>query len=148
MPEYKRADKDELALFDQSTKHCTMNCGQGIDDPRSKKEMKFLCDECEEVEAKVFCVTCGAWFQESQTGLTNGKFSECQNCTNARDAARYRWLRDRDLDTISKGGVFAGLMPDKIVLNGGDLDKSVDGAIRRAEEVEQSVNDFSLTASI
>jgi len=148
MPEYERANKDELAAFDETTKQCTMNCGQGIHDPRSKKEMKFLCDECATVEAKIFCVTCGVWLPESQTGLTDGKVSECQQCTNARDAARYRWLRERDLDTISKGGAFAGLMPEKLVLNGADLDKAVDSAIRKSEEIENSVDTFSLTASI
>lgn len=43
-----------------------------------------------------------------------------------QDAARYRWLRERDLDTISQGGVFAGLTPDNVVLNGEDLDRAVD----------------------
>lgn len=49
--------------------------------------------------------------------------------TNNRDivdAKRYRWLRAKDLETISNGGVFAGLTPDNIVLNGSDLDKAVD----------------------
>jgi hypothetical protein len=95
--------------------------------------------------SKIFCVTCGVWFPESQTGLTDGKVSECQQCTNARYAARYRWLRERDLDTISKGGVFAGLMPHKLVLSGSDLDKAIDSAIRKAEEIENSVDTFSLT---
>ncbi|HBO4428965.1 TPA: hypothetical protein L4U54_001609 [Pseudomonas aeruginosa] len=29
----------------------------------------------------------------------------------AKDAARYRWLRERDLETIRQGGVFAGMTP-------------------------------------
>ena len=49
----------------------------------------------------------------------------------ARDAKRYRWLRGRDLDTISKGGVFAGVTPDNIVLNEEDLDQAADEAINR-----------------
>ncbi len=44
------------------------------------------------------------------------------------DAERYRWLRARDLDTIHKGGVFAGMTPDNVVLNGEDLDNAVDVA--------------------
>jgi hypothetical protein len=44
------------------------------------------------------------------------------------DAARYRWLRERDLDTITKGGVFAGMTPKNVVLNGEDLDRAVDEA--------------------
>lgn len=43
-----------------------------------------------------------------------------------RDADRYRWLRERDLDTIDKGGVFVGRTPDNVVLNGDDLDRAVD----------------------
>ena len=47
------------------------------------------------------------------------------------DAARYRWLRERDLDTISDGGVFAGVTPDNVVLNGDDLDQAVDAGMSR-----------------
>jgi len=42
------------------------------------------------------------------------------------DAARYRWLKSRDLDAIHQGGVFAGLTPDNVVLNGDDLDRHID----------------------
>ena len=76
--------------------------------------------------AKIYCVTCGEWFPEDKAGLDNGKIAECENCTNARDAARYRWLRKRDLDAITKGGVFAGQTPQNIVLNGIDLDIEID----------------------
>lgn len=59
-----------------------------------------------------------------------------------RDAKRYRWLRTRDLDTISKGGVFAGMTPDNIVLNEEDLDQAVDVAmteeqVRRGTETKE-----------
>lgn len=50
-----------------------------------------------------------------------------------RDAERYRWLRARDLDTIHMGGVFAGLTPDNMVLNGVDLDEAVDTAMGGTE---------------
>lgn len=46
-----------------------------------------------------------------------------------KDAARYRWLRSRDLETISQGGVFAGMTPENVILNGEDLDEAVDAAI-------------------
>ena len=46
-----------------------------------------------------------------------------------KDANRYRYLKARDLDAISIGGVFAGRIPDNIVLNGRDLDESVDFGI-------------------
>jgi hypothetical protein len=46
-----------------------------------------------------------------------------------QDALRYRWLRDRDLETLHKGGVFAGATPDNVVLNGCDLDERIDFAL-------------------
>ncbi|MFU2763946.1 hypothetical protein ACM7NW_29965 [Pseudomonas aeruginosa] len=46
----------------------------------------------------------------------------------AKDAARYRWLRERDLETIIQGGVFAGMTPENIVLNQEDLDAAIDAA--------------------
>lgn len=51
----------------------------------------------------------------------------------ARDAARYRWLRERDLDTIYSGGVFAGQTPENIVLNLEDLDQAVDQAMETGQ---------------
>ncbi|MGP3505801.1 hypothetical protein FRC97_19225 [Paracidovorax citrulli] len=47
----------------------------------------------------------------------------------ADHAARYEWLRSRDLDAVQKGGVFAGKTPDNVVLNGADLDAAIDAAI-------------------
>lgn len=43
-------------------------------------------------------------------------------------ADRYRYLRERPLDAVSTGGVFAGKTPDNVVLNGADLDAAVDAA--------------------
>ena len=48
---------------------------------------------------------------------------------DALDATRYRWLRSRDLKTISQGGVFAGMTPQNVILNEEDLDQAVDAAI-------------------
>lgn len=48
-----------------------------------------------------------------------------------RDAGRYRWLRQRDLETIGGGGVFAGMTPENIVLNGDDLDNAIDAALAK-----------------
>lgn len=47
------------------------------------------------------------------------------------DAGRYRWLRSRDLETISYGGVFAGLTPDNLVLNEETLDHAIDAAMAK-----------------
>lgn len=54
------------------------------------------------------------------------------------DAERYRFLRERDLDTIDKGGIFVGITPDNLVLNGDDLDMVVDLAIETARQERQS----------
>ena len=52
----------------------------------------------------------------------------------AKDAARYRWLRERDLETIRQGGVFAGMTPENIVLNQEDLDAEIDAALEGATQ--------------
>jgi hypothetical protein len=46
---FERADPEALAKFNEHTKRCTMNCGPHRLDPRSDKERKFLCPECQEV---------------------------------------------------------------------------------------------------
>ena len=51
-----------------------------------------------------------------------------------KDAERYRWLRSRDLETISQGGVFAGITPENQVLNEETLDEAIDAAM--AQEVQ------------
>jgi hypothetical protein len=55
-----------------------------------------------------------------------------------RDAERYRWLRQRDINTIKEGGLFAGMTPDNIVLNGAELDIAVDSfmAIEKAKSAK------------
>lgn len=49
---WERADPAALANFDPSTKTCTMNCGKHAHDPRSYKELKFMCDDCDCHEPK------------------------------------------------------------------------------------------------
>ncbi|WP_303676683.1 hypothetical protein [Pseudomonas aeruginosa] len=51
-----------------------------------------------------------------------------------KDAARYRWLRERDLETIRQGGVFAGMTPENIVLNLEHLDAAIDAALEGATQ--------------
>ena len=50
------------------------------------------------------------------------------------DAERYRWLRNRDLDQINLGGVFAGMTPENIVLNELDLDEAIDQAMKESND--------------
>ena len=70
------------------------------------------------------------------------KLSESQKSANCHDADRYRYLRNRDLDTISRGGVFAGLTPDNLVLNGIDLDKEIDTQMKREQKKIDSKDDL------
>ncbi|OHQ72888.1 hypothetical protein [Pseudomonas aeruginosa] len=51
-----------------------------------------------------------------------------------KDAERYRWLRERDLETIRQGGVFAGMTPANIVLNLEHLDAAIDAALEGATQ--------------
>lgn len=60
----------------------------------------------------------------------------CSDCSGAlkpaaifRYAKRYAYLRERSLDAIKSGGVFAGMTPDNVVLNGDDLDAAIDAAL-------------------
>ena len=50
----------------------------------------------------------------------------------AEDAKRYRWLRHRNLNTIHKGGVFAGQTHQNMVLNLDTLDAAIDRAMLAA----------------
>lgn len=45
-----------------------------------------------------------------------------------RDAARYRYLRNRQTRSIdmAAGGIFAGKIPDNLILGGEDLDRAID----------------------
>jgi hypothetical protein len=46
-----------------------------------------------------------------------------------KDAERYRWLKTRDIDTIHRGGIFCGIVPDNVVINGEHLDAAIDREI-------------------
>jgi hypothetical protein len=48
-------------------------------------------------------------------------------------AVRYAWLRHRDLHTIKSGGVFAGMTPQNVVLNGADLDEAIDAGMEKEQ---------------
>lgn len=57
--------------------------------------------------------------------------SRCQDFLHAqllKDAARYRHLRNRQTRPvdIALGGVFAGRVPDNMILGGEDLDRAID----------------------
>lgn len=46
-----------------------------------------------------------------------------------QNTERYQVLRQADIDTIRNGGLFAGLTPENIVINGQDLDERTDAVI-------------------
>jgi len=46
-----------------------------------------------------------------------------------KDAARYQYLRNADINAVYSGGLFAGKTPDNLVLNGEDLDNEIDAAM-------------------
>ncbi len=52
-----------------------------------------------------------------------------------KDAERYQVLRQADIDTIQNGCLFAGLVPDNLVINGYDLDKRTDAVIASRKAV-------------
>lgn len=61
---------------------------------------------------------------------------KAENEALRKDAERYRVLRQADVDTIHNGGLFAGLTPDNIVINGHDLDRRADAVIAARKEVQ------------
>ena len=71
--------------------------------------------------------------RDQVNSLEQRRHAEQQACQAAeRDAERYRWLRGRNLEAIHQGGVFAGITPENMVVNGVDLDAAVDSAIEAA----------------
>jgi hypothetical protein len=54
-----------------------------------------------------------------------------ENDALREDAERYRWLRERDVDAISKGGIFVGMTPENYVMNGSDCDELIDAARKK-----------------
>lgn len=55
----------------------------------------------------------------------------------------YQYLRDRPLDAMHLGGVFAGQTPDNLVLNGEDLDAAILDAIRSRTPSKETGADLS-----
>lgn len=51
--EFKRVPAELLVGFDPNSKRCTMNCGPCLGDPRTDKERKFLCSDCETLDVLV-----------------------------------------------------------------------------------------------
>lgn len=69
---------------------------------------------------------------ELETERQRADMLKIENAELRRDADRYKWLRERDLQSISLGGYFVGQTPQNIVLNGIDLDLAIDTEIKFA----------------
>ena len=66
--------------------------------------------------------------------------SRCQDILHValeRDAARYRYLRNRQTRQLDLGigGIFAGRIQDNVILGGEDLDRAIDAALGQDIEV-------------
>lgn len=66
--------------------------------------------------------------------ITAAPTAPAVDAETAKKAARYDFLRSRELSTIEFGGVFAGRTPDNVVLNGEDLDAAIDESIATADQ--------------
>ena len=58
-----------------------------------------------------------------------------------RDAKRYRYIRNRRTcqASIKTGGIFAGRIPENLILGGEDLDRAIDGAMGGAPPAEPTL---------
>lgn len=81
-------------------------------------------------EAQAITVNLGHW--NISTAI---KALIAENEALRRNADRYLVLRQADVDTIQNGGLFAGLTPDNIVINGNHLDEATDAVIAARKEV-------------
>lgn len=75
----------------------------------------------------------GDWGYSTPIGKTLFKAysgtADCPLLDIEKNSQRYLWLRSRPLGTIKSGGVFAGITPENVVVNGEDLDSAIDNAI-------------------
>lgn len=70
-----------------------------------------------------------------QSGYVRGRRMAAKlSLAERKNLDRYLWLRRRDLNSIQAGGVFAGMTPRNVVLNGKDLDKAIDDAMGRGAQ--------------
>lgn len=75
-----------------------------------------------EIDGRVLC-----WVDDDLCSICQDRLHE----ELVRDAARYRYLRDRPTRAadIAAGGVFAGCVPDNMILGGEDLDRAIDSEL-------------------
>ncbi len=111
--------KTVLALLDEIDRLKAENCAH--------KDTQKHCELLEQYLKECASALPGTYYMDPPDG---GNVSIPEQIRRmAKDAARYRWLRERDLETIRQGGVFAGMTPENIVLNQEDLDAEIDAAL-------------------
>lgn len=111
--------KTVLALLDEIDQLKAENCAH--------KDTQKHCELLEQYLKECASALPGTYYMDPPDG---GNVSIPEQIRRmAKDAARYRWLRERDLETIRQGGVFAGMTPENIVLNQEDLDAEIDAAL-------------------
>ncbi|EMR0622650.1 ead/Ea22-like family protein [Pseudomonas aeruginosa] len=116
--------KTVLALLDEIDRLKAENCAH--------KDTQKHCECLEQYLKECASALPGTYYMDPPDG---GDVSIPEQIRRmAKDAARYRWLRERDLETISRGGVFAGMTPENIVLNQEDLDAEIDAALEGATQ--------------
>ncbi|MFG8463035.1 ead/Ea22-like family protein [Pseudomonas aeruginosa] len=108
-----------LALLDEIDQLKAENCAH--------KDTQKHCELLEQYLKECASALPGTYYMDPPDG---GNVSIPEQIRRmAKDAARYRWLRERDLETIRQGGVFAGMTPENIVLNQEDLVAEIDAAL-------------------
>ncbi|MCF3988127.1 hypothetical protein [Pseudomonas aeruginosa] len=113
-----------LALLDEIDRLKAENCAH--------KDTQKHCELLEQYLKECASALPGTYYMDPPDG---GDVSIPEQIRRmAKDAARYRWLRERDLETIRQGGVFAGMTPENIVLNQEDLDAAIDAALEGATQ--------------
>ena len=117
------ADNYAEACFDQGLNQRTTDDKPETEREKLEKAIRRMHTRIAELEAQLAAI--GAGGVEPLRPATEVP----QVQADARDAARYRWLRACDLETIGQGGVFAGMTPQNVILNGQDLDDAVDAAL-------------------
>lgn len=116
--------KTVLALLDEIDRLKAENCAH--------KDTQKHCELLEQYLKECASALPGTYYMDPPDG---GNVSIPEQIRRmAKDAARYRWLRERDLETIRQGGVFAGMTPENIVLNQEDLDAEIDAALEGATQ--------------
>jgi len=96
---------------------------EGIELASLREREEELEEECREIKQLA-----ADNFKRAKVAEARAETAERERDEARTDAERYRYLRERDLDTINKGGIFAGMTPKNIILNLDCLDREVDAA--------------------